>query len=120
MPDVRNTTFVVSFHYPYIGVLRSQFWATKHNLCMMYTSRSTTFKKQAIARAGAKNVPCVCTYIKMFQELRQLCMNYTQHKYLMDWTIRKKDTHVQSQENLGAELCTLSLKRKTCKKGQNN
>jgi len=27
----------------------------------------------------------------------------------MDWTIRKKDTHVQSQENLGGELCTLSL-----------
>ena len=36
-------------------------------------------------------------------------MNYTQHKYLRDWTISKKDTHVQSQENLGGELWTSSL-----------
>ena len=31
-------------------------------------------------------------YIEMFSEVRQLCLKYTQHKYLVDWTIRKKDT----------------------------
>ena len=66
MPGVRNTIFVVSFHYPYIGVLYSQFWAPKHNFGMVYTGRSTTFKKQAIVRSRAKSVPCVCTYIKNF------------------------------------------------------
>ena len=101
--------FVVSVHYLYLGVPYSQFWAPKHNLGMVYTGSSTTFKKRAIARSRPKNVPCVCTYIKFFQEVRQLCMKYTQHKYLIDWTIRKKDTLFQSQKNLGGELWTLSL-----------
>ena len=101
---------VVSVHYSYLGVPYFQFWTLKHNLGMTYTGRSTAFKKRAIARAWAKNVPCVSAYIKILQEVRQLCMNYTQHKYLINWTIRKKDTHVQSQENLGGELWTLSLK----------
>ena len=78
----------------------------------LYPIINGTCEKTPIWLSGTRNVPCVCTYIKFFQEVRQLCMNYTQHKYLMDWTIRKKDTHVKSQENLGAELWTLSLKKK--------
>ena len=92
VPGVRSSIFVVSVHYSYLGVPYSQFWALKHNLGMAYTGRSTTFKKRAIARAWAKNVPYVCTYIKIFQEVRQLCLKYTHHKYLVNWTIRKKDT----------------------------
>ena len=110
MPGVRNATFVVSFHYSYIGVLHSQFWAPKHNFGIVHTGRSITFKKQAIVRSRAENVPCVCTYIKIFQEVRQLCMKYTHHKYLVDWTIRKKDMTFQIQQKLGDELWTLSLR----------
>ena len=57
-------------------------------------------------------MPCVCIYINIFQEVRQLCINYTQYKYLIDWTIRKKDTVVQSQHMFRGELWTLSLMRK--------
>ena len=36
-------------------------------------------------------------------------MKYTHHKYLIDWSIRKKDMAFQSQQKLGDELWTLSL-----------
>ena len=66
VPGVRNTIFVVSFYYPYIGVLNSQFWVPKHTLGMLYTGRSTTLKKRAIKCSRAKIVPGVCTYMKNF------------------------------------------------------
>ena len=106
-------------------------WCTQLNFCclsLLFISRSALFsilgsqtqfgydvhrQEHHIQKTGncarLRIVPYVCTYINIFQEVRQLCMNYRQHKYLLDWTISKKDTHVQSQENLGGELCTLSL-----------
>ena len=91
MPHVRKSIFVVLFYYSCIEVLRSQFWVPKHNLGMVYMARSITFKKQPIRRSRAKIVPYVCAYKNFFEKVRQLYLKYTQHKYLVDWTISKKD-----------------------------